>query len=150
MTSMKLQKLCYYAYGFHLAWEERSLFPEVFEAWANGPVCPALYTLHQGRFHLQPGDVPGDWHALDPGERESVDLVLDGYGDLTAHQLSMLTHDEKPWLAARQRAGAGPLDRSQEQLTDEEIFEYFDSLASFEVVDDDDVMDGREAGAGQR
>ncbi|WP_433359512.1 Panacea domain-containing protein [Streptosporangium sp. CA-115845] len=35
---MKLQKLCYYFYGYHLAWEERQLFPERFEAWANGPV----------------------------------------------------------------------------------------------------------------
>ena len=43
MTVMKLQKLCYYAYGYHLAWEGRRLFPERFEAWANGPVAPALY-----------------------------------------------------------------------------------------------------------
>lgn len=33
ITAMKLQKLCYYSYGFHLAWEERPLFPERFEAW---------------------------------------------------------------------------------------------------------------------
>jgi hypothetical protein len=27
MSAMKLQKLCYYAYGYHLAWESRQLFP---------------------------------------------------------------------------------------------------------------------------
>ncbi len=43
MSAMKLQKLCYYAYGYHLAWEERRLFPERFEAWANGP-CARSYT----------------------------------------------------------------------------------------------------------
>lgn len=142
MTAMKLQKLCYYAYGFHLAWEERPLFPERFQAWANGPVCPELYALHRGRFHVEPGDIPGDSGALDFGERESVSLVLDGYGELTAHQLSMMTHDEQPWLAARARAGAGPLERSREELTDEEIFEFFDVLASYEVVDEEDVIDG--------
>jgi uncharacterized phage-associated protein len=149
MTSMKLQKLCYYAYGFHLAWEERSLFPEPFQAWANGPVCPALYELHRGQFNLQPGDIAGDIEALDPGERESVDLVLDGYGELTAHELSSMTHDERPWIAARARSSAAPLERSQEQLTDEEIFEFFDSLASFEVVDDDEVIDEMGADARQ-
>ena len=48
MSAMKLQKLCYFSYGYHLAWEERPLFPERFEAWANGPVSPPLYAMHRG------------------------------------------------------------------------------------------------------
>jgi uncharacterized phage-associated protein len=32
LSAMKLQKLCYYSYGYHLAWEDRPLFPEHFEA----------------------------------------------------------------------------------------------------------------------
>jgi uncharacterized phage-associated protein len=130
ISAMKLQKLCYFAYGYHLAWEERPLFPERFEAWANGPVCYDLYKLHRGSFGLKPGDIPGDPGQLDTGERESVDLVLDAYGRFTAHQLSTMTHSNGPWVAARSRAGAGPLDRSTEQLNDEEIFEFFDALAS--------------------
>ncbi|MBQ1164076.1 DUF4065 domain-containing protein, partial [Streptomyces sp. A73] len=45
----KLQKLCYFAYGYHLAWEGRPLFREPFEAWANGPVVYDLYDQHLGR-----------------------------------------------------------------------------------------------------
>ena len=138
MSAMKLQKLCYFAYGYHLAWEERQLFPERFEAWANGPVCWELYEMHRGCFQLRPGDIkstaPG---SLDDGERESVDLVLGAYGALTAHQLSAMTHSEGPWVAARARAGAGPMDRSSEELRDEEIFEFFDALTSADA-------DGRE------
>jgi uncharacterized phage-associated protein len=130
MTAMKLQKLCYYSYGYHLAWEERRLFPERFEAWANGPVCPELYGLHRGRLQLGPGDVSGDPGEMDDGERESVDLVLGAYGGLSAHQLSAMTHREPPWVDARTRAGAAPLERSNERLDDEEIFEYFDALTS--------------------
>lgn len=130
MTAMKLQKLCYYAYGYHLAWEERPLFPERFEAWANGPVAPALYACHRGRFQLEAGDIPGDPEALDAGERESIDLVLEGLGGYTAHQLSTMTHREAPWLKARERAGARPLERSNEELRDEEIFEFFDALTA--------------------
>lgn len=129
MTSMKLQKLCY-SYGYHLAWEERELFPERFEAWANGPVCPILYTVHRGLFQLRDGDLPGQPGVLDEGESESVDLVLSAYRELTAHQLSTMTHAEPPWRKARERAGAAELQRSSEPLLDEEIFEFFDALAS--------------------
>jgi uncharacterized phage-associated protein len=130
MTAMKLQKLCFFAYGYHLVWEERPLFPERFEAWANGPVCAPLYAMHRGRFQLQPGDIAGDTAGLDEGERESVDLVLGTYGRFTAHQLSTMTHADGPWVAARQRCHAGPLDRCSEELDDDEIFEYFDILTS--------------------
>lgn len=130
MTAMKLQKLCYYAYGFHLAWEGRKLFPEPFQAWANGPVSPTLYRQHRGRLTLGHGDIPGDPEVLDAGESESVDLVLDAYGDFTAHQLSVMTHREQPWLAARARAKAGPLERSTVQLRDGDIADFFDALAT--------------------
>ena len=130
MTAMKLQKLCYYTYGYHLAWESRPLFPEHFEAWANGPVSRALYRLHRGRYILDVGDIPCDPNALDPDERESVDLVLAAYGEFSAHQLSQLTHREDPWLAARRRAGAAALERSTARQRDAEIFEHFDALAA--------------------
>lgn len=130
MSAMKLQKLCYFSYGCHLAWEERSLFPEDFEAWANGPVCRALYDLHRGAFTIAPGGIKGDPGALDHGERESVDLVLRSYGKLTAHQLSEMTHREGPWVKARQRANVAPMERSDENLRTEDIFEYFDALTA--------------------
>jgi uncharacterized phage-associated protein len=130
VSAMKLQKLCYYSYGYHLAWEERKLFPEPFEAWANGPVCPALYDKHRGSFEVTRGELGGDPGKLDDGERESVDLVLDAYGAFTAHQLSAQTHRAGPWVQARQRAGAGPMERSNERLRDDEIAEFFDALIS--------------------
>ena len=135
MTAMKLQKLCYYSYGCHLAWEGRPLFPEPFQAWANGPVSPALYREHRGRLTLEPGDIPGDPAALDNGERDSVDLVLEVYGDFTAHQLSQMTHNEAPWVKARHRSKAGPLQRSTAQLREEDILDFFDVLTSADVVE---------------
>lgn len=136
MTAMKLQKLCYYAYGYHLAWEERTLFDEPFEAWANGPVSPALYDRHRGRFRLNENDlhrIGGSPDKLDPGEVESIDLVLDGFDDLTAHQLSTMSHREAPWLRARERASVGPLERSNEKLRVGEIYEHFDAVTSIDA-----------------
>jgi uncharacterized phage-associated protein len=48
ISTMKLQKLCYYCQAWHLAWYGKSLFPEDFERWDNGPVCRELFDLHRG------------------------------------------------------------------------------------------------------
>jgi uncharacterized phage-associated protein len=74
--------------------------------------------------------VDGDPAALDAGEAESVDLVLQGLGGYTAHQLSTMTHTDGPWVSARERAGAQGLDRSNQRLADDEIAEFFDALTS--------------------
>lgn len=135
MTAMKLQKLCYFCFGYHLAWEGRGLFNEHFEAWANGPVSPALYRLHRGRLTLQPGDIAGNPDALDDDDRESVDLVLEAYGDFTAHQLSQITHNSQPWMAARRRAGVRALERSTAVIKEPDIFDYFDALAAEDAAE---------------
>lgn len=55
MTAMKLHKLCYYAQAWHLAWDGAALFEEESQAWANGPVVPALFEAHRGVFRVGPG-----------------------------------------------------------------------------------------------
>src|SRR5690348_13955365 len=86
MSAMKLQKLVYYAKAWHLVWDEQSLYSEPIEAWANGPVVRALYNCHRGRFTVSPGDIAGNPDGLTHAEKESVDVVLDFYGDWSAHQ----------------------------------------------------------------
>lgn len=127
MTAMKLQKLAYYSHAWHLVWEERPLFDSRIEAWANGPVIPELYRGHRGRLTVSswPG---GDSDALDAGELSSIDAVLEFYGEMTAHELSELTHRELPWLEARRGLSAG--ERSNREITDAAIHEYYDGLTS--------------------
>lgn len=102
MSAMKLQKLVYYSQGWHLVFEGEPLFDSPIEAWANGPVVPALYSAHRGLFTVVPGQLGevGAEYLADP-EVQTVKAVLDAYGDMTAHQLSNLTHSERPWLEAR-------------------------------------------------
>jgi uncharacterized phage-associated protein len=99
MSAMKLQKLVYYAQAWSLVWDERPLFLESFEAWANGPVCQALYDAHRGRYTVE--TVGGDASRLDADARETVDAVLEFYGGHTSQWLSDLTHQERPWDDAR-------------------------------------------------
>jgi uncharacterized phage-associated protein len=130
MTAMKLQKLCYYSHAWNLVWDERPLFDSRIEAWANGPVVVDLYRMHRGRLNLYPGDLSGEPATLTTDEIETVDAVLDFYGDMTAHQLSELTHRERPWRQARQNAGLSEFDRGNEVITDAAMFEYYDGLTS--------------------
>ena len=59
MSTMKLQKLCYYAQAWSLVWDDSELFPEDFEAWANGPVCKKLFDITKGIFSVTAEDEPG-------------------------------------------------------------------------------------------
>jgi uncharacterized phage-associated protein len=75
-------------------WNERPLFDEHIQAWANGPVCPRLYDQHCGIFRVNADTITGDPDRLSKDARETVDAVLSFYGDKTAQWLSDLTHSE--------------------------------------------------------
>lgn len=125
LSAMKLQKLAYYSQAWHLVWDDKSLFPERIEAWANGPVVRELYRQHRGSFTVT------DWPAGDPAnleesEIETINAVLDFYGDRPAAWLSELTHIEDPWNDARGDLPAGA--RCENQITDAAMAEYYGGL----------------------
>ena len=64
MSTWKLQKLCYYAQAWSLAWTEQPLFEEDFQAWANGPVAPVLFAQHRGKFSVSESDFPSNLESL--------------------------------------------------------------------------------------
>lgn len=101
MSTMKLQKLCYYAQAWSLVWDDVPLFNEDFQAWANGPVCPELFHQSQGQFSVTAEDLPGNSDALNAIQKETVQKVLSYYGEKNAQWLSQLTHMEAPWQDAR-------------------------------------------------
>jgi|SRR5215469_1127285 len=127
MTAWKLQKLVYYSQAWSLVWDERPLFPEPIEAWANGPVCPNLYQKHRGSFmvHHIPG---GDARKLDQAARDTVDAVLSGYGDKDSQWLSDLTHREPPWREVRRAAGLRDGVRGSAEITHGAMADYYGSL----------------------
>lgn len=124
LTATKLHKLLYYAQAWHLVWDEEPLFEERIEAWANGPVVPAIYRQHRGKFRIDHWD--GDAESLAPNEAESVDVVLEDYGHMSAHDLSVLSHREAPWRDARGDLPQG--ERSTAEITTAAMHEYYDGL----------------------
>jgi uncharacterized phage-associated protein len=98
VSNLKLQKLIYYAQGFHLAIHGQPLFPDPIQAWAHGPVVPNLY--HHYKDHGSNGiPVPVEFNVdtLDAGVRELLNEVWNVYGQFSAWKLRNMTHDEPPW-----------------------------------------------------
>ena len=144
ISTWKLQKLVYYAQAWHLVWDDEPLFNEAIEAWANGPVVWELFDTHRGMFSVASWP-QGDAGALTMSEKETVDSVLNGYGDLTGRQLSHLTHNEDPWMEARE--GLGLTTRSNRPISLATMQAFYGALD----VDDDaqavEDIDWQELGA---
>lgn len=124
LPAMKLQKLVYYSQAWSLVWDEAPLFEEHIEAWANGPVVPALYSVHRGQYQVS--EIEGNPSSLTKSQQETVDKVLEFYGDKASQWLSDLTHMESPWIDARK--GLFPGQRGNETITHAAMAEYYEGL----------------------
>lgn len=125
LSAMKLQKLVYYSQAWSLVWDDRPLFGESIEAWANGPVVRALYERHRGQFDVR--EWPwGHAERLDEDARTTIDAVCGYYGDRNAQWLSDLTHRERPWIAAREGLKDG--ERGAREISLASMMEYYSSL----------------------
>ena len=125
ITTWKLQKLVYYCQAWSLAWNDKEMFPEEIEAWANGPVVRKLYEVHRGEYEVDSLGV-GDANALTSKQRSTVDVVLDFYGDRTPQWLSDLTHMEDPWRLARSGMPDGV--RGDSIISKESLSNYYSNL----------------------
>lgn len=127
MTSMRLQKLLYYAHGCHLATHGVPLFSDRIEAWSNGPVVRTAFNEHRGWKTLRhPWPGPGrasDSEALDPHESDTLEIVQQALAEFSADDLVACTHREAPWRDAR---GELPDDaRSNAAISDTSISYFF-------------------------
>lgn len=98
ISHFKLQKLLYYAQGFHLAIFERPLFSDDILAWAYGPVVESIFHQYNG---FGPNPLPKDegfnYLSIDKETRDLLDDVYNVYGQYSAWKLINMTHSEPPW-----------------------------------------------------
>jgi uncharacterized phage-associated protein len=128
MSNLKLQKLVYYAQGFHLAILESPLFNEPIQAWEHGPVCVPLYHEYK-KFESNAIEVPYNAPYVDFSEKttEVLDMVHKYYGQFSAWKLRNLTHEDAPWINARRKG-------LYTEITHEAMAEYFKTL----LIDEDE------------
>ena len=126
MSTMKLQKLCYYCQAWSLVWDDCELFQEEFEAWANGPVCKELFDVTKGLFSVSADDEPGNSDALSINQKDTINTVLNYYAPHDAQWLSQLSHLEAPWREAREGIPAG--QGSNKVISKESMAIYYGGL----------------------
>jgi len=129
ITTMKLQKLCYYVQAWSLVRENEPIFQEDFEAWANGPVCRALYDCHKGQYLIENEScfrkqLTGT--NVSKEQSETIDEVLSVYGKKDPQWLSALTHMETPWIQAR--VGIPDGANCENTISKEIMKEYYGAL----------------------
>jgi uncharacterized phage-associated protein len=97
ISNLKLQKLLYYAQGFHLALYNEPLFPESVEAWIHGPVVPEVYHEYKN-FASSAIPIPEDidFSIYDKETVDLLDEVYSVYGQFSAWKLRNMTHNEEP------------------------------------------------------
>jgi uncharacterized phage-associated protein len=127
MPHMKLQKLVYYSQAWSLVWDDAPLFVNRIEAWANGPVIRDLYRELRQTFTIDVTDLKiGDPLNLTLAQVETVDAVIEGYGDRSSQWLSDLTHMEKPWRLARR--GLNPGEHGRSEISHASMAGYYSNL----------------------
>ncbi len=100
LTHLKLQKLCFYAYGALLAEDlEHEGGTVTFEAWPHGPVSPAVYTAYRSCGADPIGQAQGTPTKFSAAAERCLDDVLNVYGRLTAWALREESHLEAPWMS---------------------------------------------------
>ena len=114
MTSLRLQKLVYYAQSWHLALAGMPLFEEEFEAWVHGPVVPSLYFKYRGMSNASLPRPDGPPPEFVQRSLEILNDVWDEYGQYSAKRLEELTHAEDPWKDARR--GHSPAELSNQVI----------------------------------
>jgi uncharacterized phage-associated protein len=102
MTTMKLQKLCYYSQVWHSYFVDEPLFRNEYQAWSYGPVSYDLFVLHRGKYNISPEDFQyGSPERISTESLQIIDEVLSKYSSMSGAQLSELSHTELPWIASR-------------------------------------------------
>lgn len=103
ITNLKLQKLLYYAQGFHLALNNgASLFPEEIQAWVHGPVVPIIYHNYKSYSYNNIDETyPSNDIDLTNEEILLLEDIWSIFKEFSGKELERLTHNETPWINAR-------------------------------------------------
>ena len=115
LDPMKLQKLIYFAHGWHLALYNEPLINEEVQAWQYGPVVQSVYhefkqfgagaiTKHATDLDMNTGELVTPRIPLEDARTMALlNKVWEIYGKYTGIQLSHLTHAHgSAWSKARE------------------------------------------------
>lgn len=138
ITPLKLQKLIYYAQGWHMAFFDKPLFDSDLQAWIHGPVSPEIYYRYQNYKYNEIEKVDFDYSSVFDAEQiQLLNKIYDVYGVFDAILLKEMTHKDRPWKKARK--GHAPDQQSNEIISKNSIRDYFKEIK--ELFDINEIAD---------
>lgn len=128
MTPLKLQKMVFYADAWFMALNDgEELVADKFEAWVHGPVVRDLYTRFAD-YKWRSIDEEIACPELPANVSKHLKEIYEVFGGYTAYELEQMTHQEKPWLEAREGV---PSDAPCKNVIDKSVTaEFYRSMAS--------------------
>ncbi|MGV6802128.1 MAG: Panacea domain-containing protein [bacterium] len=106
MSIMSILKLTYIAHGWYLESKKSPLFSNRIEAWQYGPVIPDVYNAFRSQGINVSKPVREHSSQISNADEEYLERIYDIYGNLSAFQLSDLTHVVGgPWDIATKTGG---------------------------------------------
>jgi uncharacterized phage-associated protein len=100
-TQMQLLKLVYIAHGWMLGAYDEPLITDEVQAWKYGPVIPDLYSKLKifGSSKIPLSSLTnGEEDVFTENEEDTINFILEVYGDSSAAKLSRITHlSNTPW-----------------------------------------------------
>lgn len=106
LTNMQVQKLVYFAHGYHLAIKDAPLVADEIKAWNFGPVIPPLYNdLKRFGNGFVTDPIAGFVGEIGDFDSALVAKIFELYGRISGPRLSAATHVEgSPWDITYKRA----------------------------------------------
>jgi len=130
ITPLALQKLLYFAQGFHKAFTGEYLFHNNCEAWVHGPVYRSIYFKYKDHGY-NPIEEKGYEYGeirLTTGEKELLDNIIKNFGCYSGKVLEKMTHVEEPWRATRKDLS---VNEGSNRIIDKELIaKHFNEIKS--------------------
>jgi uncharacterized phage-associated protein len=126
ITNLDVQKILYFAQGWHLAITGERLFEEELRAWVHGPVVPEIYfrLAQYEKYPIPVTEVRGNpMRDLPEAVRAFLDQVWTKYSTFRTGKLVELTHEQAPWRNAR--GGLEAQQKSEMPLSTADMMEFF-------------------------
>ena len=130
----KEAKLCYYSQAWSLALKDSKLIDGNFEAWVHGPVNRPLWNRlkNYGYSLIDEKALAGVANNIDEQTALFLEMVWATYKDFNGFQLESLTHQEAPWISARE--GLSSCEPSDRIIDNRLMKSYYRNLVSAEGV----------------
>ncbi|WP_053954657.1 Panacea domain-containing protein, partial [Inediibacterium massiliense] len=139
ISHLKLQKLVYYAQAWMMAFLNKIIIKEDFQAWVHGPVIPEMYNNYK-KFGANP--IPKvnilDENIFNEDEKLILNGIWNVYGKYNAKYLEALTHMEDPWRDARGNCQED--ERCTNVIEKENIKTYYSSIKDQFTIKDMDEL----------